>query len=103
MCASIRRSVPNLVSFMTDSKIRNEVTLGPQGRVVIPASLRRAARFSPGDRLVIRQEGERIVLESTNAIERRLQGRFVAVAREVDLVAELIADRRAAAKRESDE
>lgn len=81
----------------------SEITLGPQGRVVIPANLRKAARFNPGDRLVIRQEGERIVLEPARAIERRLLNRFVSVSKEVDLVDELIAERRAAARREQDE
>lgn len=36
---------------MSDVKQRSEVTLGPQGRVVIPAHLRKAARFGPGERL----------------------------------------------------
>lgn len=88
---------------MSDVKQRSEVTLGPQGRVVIPAHLRKAARFGPGERLVVRQEGERIVLESARAIECRLLNRFASVPPDVDLVAELIAERRQTAKRELDE
>ena len=88
---------------MAEPNDRIEVTLGAQGRLVIPASLRKAARFNPGDVLVIRQEEDRIVLEPARSIERRLLKRFSALPKSVDLVAELIAERRAAAAREAAE
>ncbi len=81
-------------------KAGNELALGKQGRVVIPARLRRALGLEPGDRLVARQEGDRIVLERREAVERRLKARVGAIPKDVSLVDELLADRRAEASRE---
>jgi AbrB family looped-hinge helix DNA binding protein len=53
--------------------------LGQQGRFVIPADIRRALGLAPGDRLHLRVTGQRLVLE---------------------LVDELIADRRLSAAAE---
>ena len=74
--------------------------LGKQGRLVIPAVLRRALGLRPGDRLIARQEGDRIVLEKREEILSRVKRRFAVVPAQVDLVEELIAERRAEAKRE---
>ncbi len=41
----------------------SEIQIGAQGRVVIPAHLRKALGFKPGDRLVARQVGESLVDE----------------------------------------
>jgi len=54
----------------------NEVQIGVQGRVVIPAALRKALNLKPGDRLLARQIGESLVLERREAVERRLRERF---------------------------
>ena len=88
---------------MAEPNDRMEVTLDTQGRIVIPASLRKSARFSAGDVLLIRQEEDRIVLEHARSIERRLLKRFSALPKTIDLVAELIAERRASAAREASE
>lgn len=45
-----------------------EVSLGRQGRLVIPAPLRRALELEEGDRLVARQEADRLVLEKPERI-----------------------------------
>ena len=74
--------------------------LGKQGRLVIPAVLRRALGLRPGDRLIARQEGDRIVLEKREEILSRVKRRFGVVPAQVDLAEELIAERRAEAKRE---
>ena len=74
--------------------------LGKQGRLVIPAVLRRALGLRPGDRLIARQEGDRIVLEKREEILSRVKRRFAVVPAQVDLVEELLAERRAEAKRE---
>lgn len=74
--------------------------LGKQGRLVIPAVLRRALGLRPGDRLIARQEGDRIVLEKREEILSRVKRRFAVVPAQVDLAEELIAERRAEAKRE---
>ena len=81
----------------------NEVQLGAQGHVVIPASLRKALNLKPGDRLLARQEGNSIVLERRQEIEQRLWALFARVPPEVSLADELIAERRQEAKREVEE
>jgi AbrB family looped-hinge helix DNA binding protein len=88
---------------MVANKQHNEVQIGVQGRLVIPAALRKALNLKPGDRLIARQEGERLVLERREAIEKRLQDRFRHIPKEVSLVDELIAERRAEAAKEADE
>ena len=68
-CAIIYKAMANLTS-------PTEVQLGPQGRLVIPAQLRRLLGFKPGDRLVARLEDGRLILEKRETIRRRLQDRF---------------------------
>jgi AbrB family looped-hinge helix DNA binding protein len=86
---------------MASNPSNNEIQIGAQGRLVIPAALRKALNLKPGDRLVARQDGEALVLERREAIEKRLQDRFRHIPREVILVDELIAERRAEAAKEA--
>lgn len=81
----------------------NEVQVGAQGRIVIPASLRNALSLKPGDRLIARQEGSRIVLERRKDIEQRLWSLFSHIPSEVSLADELITERREEAKQEAGE
>ena len=53
-----------------------EVQVGAQGRVVIPAALRKALKMEPGDRLIARMEGGSFVLERRETVMHRLQERF---------------------------
>ncbi len=87
---------------MATPELKNEVRLGPQGRVVLPAHLRKALDLKPGDQLVARQDGESIVLERRENLVKRLQARFSHVPKDASLVDELIAERRAEAARETD-
>lgn len=73
----------------------NEVQVGAQGRVVIPAALRKALSLKPGERLVARKVGESLVLERREAVERRLRERFQHIPKDISLADELIAERRA--------
>ena len=88
---------------MVTNRKQNEVQVGVQGRLVIPAALRKALNLKPGDRLIARQVGDQLVLERREAIEKRLQDRFRHIPPEVSLVDELIAERRANAAKETEE
>jgi len=78
------------------------VRVGPQGRVVIPAALRHSLGIDVGDTLVARSENGRLVLEKPEAILARIRERFRDLPDGVDLADELIAERRAEAKRENE-
>jgi len=81
-----------------------EVRLGPQGRLVIPAPVRRALNLRPGDVLVLQIDNDRLILERREAILARLQALFAdAVPQGRSLVDELIAERREEARREDGE
>lgn len=80
------------------------VTVGPQGRIVIPAELRKVLDIHPGEQLVARAEEGRLVLQRRDAVIAELQQLFRdAVPRGVSLVDELIAERRDEARREDEE
>jgi AbrB family looped-hinge helix DNA binding protein len=79
------------------------VTINKQGRIVIPAPLRHALAIGPGDEIVVRVEGQQLVLETPAAILARIRARFASIPPEVDLVAELLQERREAARRENAE
>jgi AbrB family looped-hinge helix DNA binding protein len=87
---------------MANLRSVNEIQLGAQGRIVVPAALRKALKLAPGDRLIARQEGETLVLERRGAITKRLQDRFSHIPQTINLADELIAERRAEAAKESD-
>ncbi|MBK7721442.1 MAG: AbrB/MazE/SpoVT family DNA-binding domain-containing protein [Austwickia sp.] len=75
------------------------VTVGPQGRVVIPARIRDLLGLSAGDRLQLRVSRGRLVLERPQDAVAELRGLASAVPAERSLVDELLADRRVAASR----
>jgi AbrB family looped-hinge helix DNA binding protein len=76
--------------------------MNEQGRIVIPAECRTAAGIKPGDELLIEAVGQGELRLRT--AEQAIKSAQAIVARRVpkhrDLVAELIADRRAEARRE---
>ena len=75
--------------------------VGPQGRVVIPAEVRHELHLEPGETLVVRVEGDRLVLERPRAALARLQSAFEhAIPNDVSMVDELLAERRAEAERD---
>lgn len=84
---------------MADSTVHADVRLGAQGRLVVPASIRKALGFRPGETLVARVEDGHLVIEKPEAVERRLHAWF----RKFEgrsLADELIAERREEARRE---
>jgi AbrB family looped-hinge helix DNA binding protein len=79
-----------------------EVTVGPRGRIVLPARLRRQLGVEPGSVLLAKVEEDRLVLETRRAALKRLQARFAKVPRTTSVVDELIAERRREARLESE-
>jgi len=75
------------------------LTVGPKGRVVIPAGIRRQLRLVEGSELVALVEGDAVVLVPRSAIKARLRSLFADTA--TSMRDELIAERRAEAARES--
>ena len=80
------------------------LTVGKDGRILIPAAMREAAGFTPGATVVARVKGGRIVLEEFMHGIRRAQS-LAAKYRQSSgsVVDELIADRRAEAAKEEEE
>ena len=71
------------------------------GRVVIPASFRKALGINPGDEVVLRLEDDELrVTTLKRRIERAQRHARKFIKPGVSLVDELIAERREAAKRE---
>lgn len=73
--------------------------LGRQGRIVIPAAVRRALRIEPGYILVAWREEDRLVLRPKRAVEEELWALFEGV--EESLASDLLRERRQAGARES--
>jgi AbrB family looped-hinge helix DNA binding protein len=74
-----------------------EVRIGKQGRLVIPAELRRALGVQAGDWLLAREDEGRFILEKRERVLARVKERFASVPSDVSLADELIAERRAEA------
>jgi AbrB family looped-hinge helix DNA binding protein len=75
------------------------VSVGPKGRVVIPAEIRRELDIREGSELVALVEGEAVVLVPRSAIKSRLRSIFAGV--EASMREELIGERRADASRDA--
>ena len=81
---------------MSDTSV---VSVGPKGRVVIPAGIRRRLGIDEGTELVALVEGEAVVLVPRSAIKSRLRSMFADAG--ASMREELLAERRAEAARES--
>ena len=76
------------------------VTVGPQGRLVIPAAVRRRLQIEPGEELTLTVDRSRLVLEPRSAAVERVRGSLRHLATDKSVVDELIAERREEARRE---
>jgi AbrB family looped-hinge helix DNA binding protein len=77
------------------SEKHSKVYLGVQGRLVIPAGMRRRLDLNPGDMLVARVEDNRLVIEKVKVMKRRGAARRAPTGNAhdcvaVDMAAELI-------------
>ena len=72
------------------------VTMGDRGRLVIPAELRERAGLEEGSSLLLFEAADGVVLLTREQLKRRVRADLAGD----DLVAELLADRRAAAAEE---
>ena len=75
--------------------------IGPQGRIVIPAPLRKALGLKPGDILVGWTEEDKVILQTRQALQEELRAVFKKVKR--SLSEELIAERREESRKEAAE
>jgi AbrB family looped-hinge helix DNA binding protein len=75
------------------------LTIGPQGRIVIPAPLREALGWGPGTKVVARLEDGRVVLETPDQVRDRVHALFTHV--RGSMARELGRDRAREARREA--
>lgn len=92
------------MTVTSEEMVRTELVAPSNGRVVIPAQLRRAAHIEPGDELVMYAEDERVVIETRQQLAARIK-RDIA---DGDTgtgspVEQLVSERRAEAARETTE
>jgi len=73
-------------------------TMGDRGRVVVPADVRQRCGFEKGQRLVFVDTADGVILMTMKRLEERVRADF---ASGPDLVSELIAERRQAARAEN--
>ncbi len=76
------------------------VSIKSDGRVLVPAAVRREFGAEPDEPLVVHVEDGRLVLERRSDVLRRAQERFSGLDPHVDLVDELLAERRAEVERD---
>jgi AbrB family looped-hinge helix DNA binding protein len=77
------------------------VTVGPKGRIVIPAAIRQELSIGEGSELVAMVDGGGVLLLPRSEVRRRLRSLFANV--RPSLADELIADRRREAELEDRE
>lgn len=83
---------------------RYKLAVDRQGRVVLPADLRREMGLDDGGQLTVDVEGDVVRLDSRRLAIRRMQRELrELVPADVSLSDELIAERRAEARREGSE
>jgi antitoxin PrlF len=76
------------------------ITLGRQGRLVIPADIRATLGLSPGDRVHLHLDGHRLVIERPQDAVAELRRLGSRLSSSRSLAEELLAERRAAAESE---
>lgn len=78
-----------------------ELSVGKQGRIVIPANLRHQLAIEPGAQLVAWVEDGRLILESKQQLWQSIHQACSKITKTTDLAQELINERREVANREN--
>ena len=78
-----------------------ELSVGKQGRIVIPASLRHQLALEPGVQLLAWVEDGRLILESKQQLWQSVHQACSKIPKATELAQELINERRESAKKES--
>jgi AbrB family looped-hinge helix DNA binding protein len=81
----------------------NVVRMGPQGRIVVPADLRRELGLDEGSTMTATAQDGRLVLEPRSVVLERIRRRFSGVSDTTRLSDDLLADRRDEARHEVDD
>lgn len=99
-CCRLTCSIDVRISWCHNDGVSDTrlVEVGPKGRVVIPAAIRRELGIGEGSQLVALVEDGAVVLLPRSEVKRRLRGLFAAIG--TSLSAELLSDRRREAQRE---
>jgi AbrB family looped-hinge helix DNA binding protein len=88
---------------MSKSVIRSKVTISANGRIVIPAKIRKALGITPGEMLTMDARDGVLRIESFDRQLERIQDEIIRlVGRERSLADELIAERHEEVRRELD-
>lgn len=74
------------------------VVMGDRGRLVVPAELREHLHLQPGSPLILMETPEGVILATREQMKRLVRGKLAGV----DLVGELLDDRRRAAAEEDE-
>lgn len=78
-----------------------ELSVGKQGRIVIPASLRQQLAIEPGSQLLVHVEDGRLIMETKKQLWQNVHEACSNIDADRDLAQELIEERREAAKKEN--
>ncbi len=89
---------------MSTAVIRAKIAMSANGRIVIPAPIRKALGIKPGEMLAMDVQDGVLRIESFDRQLERIQDEIIGlVGRERSLADELIAERREEARRELDD
>ena len=79
----------------------SELSVGKQGRIVIPANIRHQLAIEPGAQLVAWVEDGRLIMESKQQIWQSIHLECNKISEKTDMAMELINERRESAKKEN--
>ena len=82
---------------VTDGKDSHVINIGPHGRIVIPASIRKTLGLKPGDKVVSWIEDNKLIIKPSSLVEKELWAIFKKSNLSSD---KLIKERKEEAKRE---